>query len=213
MDIQHVYEQSRRIQVLEPGGQKWLEDYDVFNKTVDELEKRALRDIQGQGLSARQEVAFELELDMKFGGQLNIKRSLSPRLRLHSEEDIRAIYDAFADDYARSYSAFSLFPAGGVEIHNFMLRAIVKRAKMDLPRYSLQAESPPADAGKKPRPIYWEEYADYRETPVFEEGELQPGNRIQGPAILEAPSTTTVLPPGWVYFMNEFRAGIIQKEG
>lgn len=213
MDIQHVYEQSRRIQLLEPGGRKWLQDYEVFNNTVDEIEKHALRDIQGEGLSKEEKVFFELELDLKFGGQLNIKRSLSPRLRLHDQEDVKAIYDAFADDYARAYSSFSLFPGGGVEIHNFLLRAILKQTRMELPRYPLQTESPPPEARKKSRAVYWEEYADRKDTPIFEEKKLQPGNRIKGPAILEAPSTTTVLPPGWLYFMNEFRAGIIQKEG
>lgn len=34
-------------------------------------------------------------------------------------------------------------------------------------------------------------------TPVFARGRLAPGTRLPGPAIVEQPDTTTVIPPGW----------------
>jgi N-methylhydantoinase A/acetophenone carboxylase len=45
MDIEHVYEQSRRLQLLATGGKEWLADFSVFNATVEKLEERARADL------------------------------------------------------------------------------------------------------------------------------------------------------------------------
>ena len=34
-------------------------------------------------------------------------------------------------------------------------------------------------------------------TPVFERSTMEPGSRIEGPAIIVEPTTTTVVEPGW----------------
>ncbi len=211
MDIRHVYEQSCRFQLLEAGGKKWMQDYPSFNKIVGRLQELALRDIRGEGMHV-DHVLYELELDIKFGGQLNIKRTTSPRLVLQSEGDVKALYESFVYAYSRAYSPISVFPAGGVEIHNFILHAIVSRRKPELPRYRLHGPTPSVAAVKNPRSVYWPEVNGFRETPIYEESLLEPGNVIDGPAVIEAPDTTTVVPPGWNYAMNEFRAGIIKKE-
>jgi N-methylhydantoinase A/acetophenone carboxylase len=211
MDIRHVYEHSCRIQLLEAGGKQWLKDYPSFNRMVERLRELAQRDIRGEGLPVDR-ILYELELDIKFGGQLNIKRTASPRLVLQSDDDVKALYEKFVSAYSRAYSPISVFPAGGVEIHNFILHSIVPRPKPQLPRYRLHGQTPSMAAVKKPRPVYWPEIGDFRPTPIYEEGTLEPGNVIAGPAIIEAPDTTTVVPHGWNYAMNELRAGIIKKE-
>jgi N-methylhydantoinase A/acetophenone carboxylase len=211
MDIRHVYEQSCRIQLLETGGKQWLQDYPSFNSVVENLRELALRDIRGEGLPVDQTL-FELELDMKFGGQLNIKRTTSPILALTSTDDVKTLYESFVSAYSMAYSPISVFPAGGVEIHNFILHAVIPLPKPELQTYPLRGHAPPATAVKKPRPVYWPEFSDFRETPIYEESGLEPGNVVAGPAIIEAPDTTTVVPPGWTYSVNEFRAGILKTE-
>jgi len=52
MDIEQVYEQSRRLQLLAPGGKEWLADFSVFNATVEKLEERAKADLSAEGLPA-----------------------------------------------------------------------------------------------------------------------------------------------------------------
>ena len=46
---------------------------------------------------------------------------------------------------------------------------------------------------------------------VLDAAALEPGNRLWGPAILEAPDTTTVVPPGWLYRVHETGAGILER--
>jgi N-methylhydantoinase A/oxoprolinase/acetone carboxylase beta subunit len=99
-----------------------------------------------------------------------------------------------------------------VEIHNFILHAVIPIPKPELQKYPLCGNAPSASAVKKTRPVYWPEFGDFRETHIYEESGLDPGNVVAGPAIIEAPNTTTVIPPGWTYSVNEFRAGILNKE-
>src|SRR5436190_1634107 len=47
-------------------------------------------------------------------------------------------------------------------------------------------------AAKGTRPAYWGEWVD---TPVYDGGQLGPGARINGPALIEEPFTVVVLPP------------------
>jgi N-methylhydantoinase A/oxoprolinase/acetone carboxylase beta subunit len=42
----------------------------------------------------------------------------------------------------------------------------------------------------------WDEKG-YFETPIYQRGLFGPGNKIQGPAIIEAKDTTIVIPPGY----------------
>jgi N-methylhydantoinase A/acetophenone carboxylase len=209
MDLAHVYQQSRRLQLLAPGGKDWLTDFSAYNCTVEELEARATRDLVGEGLPAS-EAVFSLELDGKFGGQLNSKRFSSPRLRLTSNADVDAVYQAFADDYGRAFSPFSLFPTGGVELHHFVLRATLRRPHHPLPRRPLGPPEPPSGAVRLARRACWRECGGFVETRVFEGPALEPGNRVNGPAILDAPDTTTIIPPGWRYVVHEIGAGILE---
>jgi len=211
MDIEHVYEQSRRVQLLAPGGKEWLADFSVYNTTVEKLEERAKADFVAEGLPAGDAV-FSLHLDGKFGGQLNSKRFASPKLRLASREDAQAVYQAFAADYARAYSPLSLFPAGGVELHHFVLHATLLRPRVGLPRRPQGGAAPPAGASRPERPVYWHELGGFAKTRVFDAALLEPGNRLDGPAVLEAPDTTTVVPPGWCFRVHETGAGIIEPE-
>ena len=99
---------------------------------VDELTERALNDFRGEGLPTT-DVKWQLELDLKFGGQLNTKRTMMPILRLHNADDVQTVYKAFEKEYSEAYSAMGLTPEAGVEVENFVLRATIAARRS--PRY------------------------------------------------------------------------------
>ena len=99
MAVKHIFERTRRIPLIAPMTMKYLEDYGEFNQTVIELQEQAVKVIEDEGFSAGA-VIFTLELDMKYGGQLNSHRASSPRLVLSGEEDARAVYDEFEREYS-----------------------------------------------------------------------------------------------------------------
>ncbi len=210
MDISHIYEQTKRIPLIAPMTMKYLEDYDEFNQVVKGLQERAVKSVEDEGFRP-QDVIFSLELDMKYGGQLHIHRANSPRLRLDSEGDARAVYEEFEREYSELYSRYSVYPQGGVEIYNFILRATIPRSKPELPTYAQKGKTPSKEALKGQRPAYWEEYGDFRDTRIYAQEFLESGNIIEGPAIVEAEDTTTVLPPGVRLTVDSYHNLIMER--
>lgn len=210
MDIVHIHEKYGRILLLEPMTKCYSTDYDKFNNVVSGLKETALREFKTEELPS-DKVVFSLDLDMKFGGLLNVLRVNSPCLSLHSEADAKAIYEAFAQEYAKVYSPFSIIPEAGVDILNFVLKATIPRARLKMPTYEFRGETPPRDALKEKRPMYWEEYNGFRETKVYEQKLLECGNIIEGPAVLESEDTTLVLPPGNRLSIDKYLCLSIEK--
>jgi N-methylhydantoinase A len=59
-----------------------------------------------------------------------------------------------------------------------------------------------ADAQVAERPVHFAS-AGFVRTPIYARPRLPPGAELSGPAIVEQPDTTTVVPPGWVGRVEE----------
>ena len=210
MDILHLYEQSLRLPLLAPGSMIPFSDYDVFNNTVKSLQEKAIKDITDEGFTV-DSIKFGLEIEAKYGGQLNILRFMSPLLFINNDADVRAVYQAFEDEYCKVYNRISAFPQGGVDVLNLILRATVDYPKPKLPTYPLAKETPDTGALKGKREAYWTEYGAFRPTPVYEAKLLKHGNTINGEAIIEAEDTTIVLTPGYRLSVDKYLNFIIEK--
>jgi len=209
LDIMHIYEQSRHLILLQPQTRNYLQDYESFNKVVEGLEAKAIRDLEGEGFEPS-EVIFSLELDMKYGGQLNVLRSSSPCLRLNSAKDVARIYAQFEKEYAEAYSSLGVYPEGGVNIENFILKASITRPKYQLPVYE-QVQTPVETAYKETRQAYWPELGELAATRVYDLNQLGYGHELHGPALVETPDTTYVIAPGWRFGVDRHRNGIWER--
>ena len=207
MDIVHLYERSRQLHLLDPATHEYLTDYDGFNETVEGLEELARRDFPGEGYD-EDRIEYTLELDMKFGGQLNVKRATSPVLRIRSEEDVVRIRESFEREYAEAYSSLGVNPDAGIEIHDFVLRGRVAQPKSELPRFTPRARTrrrlAPARAGPTGAMPGWVD------TPVYRQDALRCGNVVAGPALIEAEDTTIVVEPEWTFRVGEYMDGIME---
>jgi N-methylhydantoinase A len=207
MDIMHVNEVSKKLALMSPRTQELTEDYAGFNDAVEGLLDQARRDLTGDGLDPAT-ASFVLELDMFYGGQFHVKRTLSPRLAIHGPEDVRAICEAFKKEFSEAFSPFVVNPEGGVFVESFILKAIVATPKVDLPRMPLEGHDPSA-AKKGVRPVFWPQIMDYKETPTFAYERLRPGNRLDGPVVIEGQYTTIVVPPEMHFSIDERGLGIL----
>jgi N-methylhydantoinase A/acetophenone carboxylase len=208
MDIMHVYEASKKITLLEPGTQKPTEEFSAFNRTVENLAEQAKRDLVADGLNP-QEATFVLELDMLYGGQFHVKRTLSPLLALQSLDDVRMLCAAFEKEFSEAFSPFVVNPEGGVFIESFILKAIVPTKKIELPKMKLEGSDPSA-ARKGERPVYWPDVKAYKTSPIFGYEALRPGNVIEGPAVVEGEYTTLVVPAAMTFSVDERGLGILE---
>jgi N-methylhydantoinase A/acetophenone carboxylase len=206
MDVVHVYERSRRFSLLTAVGGRWLDEYEGFNSIVDSLRELARRDFAGEGFDPDQ-VRYSLELDMKFGGQLNVKRVASPLLRVGSEADMRALYAAFEQEFSEAYSPLGLNPEAGVEIEAFVLKASLPSVHPERPLSA--ARGGDLDAARTGyREALFDGEDGWVQTPVYEMERLAPGDEFAGPALIDSDDTTVVVSPGWTCAVDE-RSGIV----
>jgi N-methylhydantoinase A/oxoprolinase/acetone carboxylase beta subunit len=208
MDIVHMYEQSRRMVYMEPMSERLVVDRAQFNATVQALIDRAKADLRSEGLGVA-DANYSLELDMLYGGQVNLKRASSPLLRIDSDADAQAIYDAFEKEFSEAFSPLVVNKPGGVFLDNFVLRVTVPTWKPEVPEFPLQGADPSA-AQIGERQAYWPETSAWTQTPIYQFEQLQAGNVVLGPAVVEAELTTIVVPPEQKFAIDKHGLGILE---
>jgi len=212
MDTLHIYEQSHSMYLRDSGEQaEYTTDYKAFNEVVESLKAKGHRDIRSEGYDP-DDIEYELELDMRFGGQIHVARVQSPRVELDEASDVKAVCEHFIDQYKERFSPYSVTPDHGITVENFALKARVASPDVELPTTSLN-DSDPAPARTGSRDILWAESDDYVSTPVFEHEDLRAGMEIEGPAVVDADYTTTAVPDNWSYRLDEYRNGILETDG
>ena len=109
------------------------------------------------------------------------------------------------------YGSEAMYPEGGVEIRNMILHAILPQHDIELPTYPMGGERVSKRARRGERMAYWEEYGGYRRTPIFNQSDIKPGNRLEGPAIIECKDTNVVLEPGAKLVVDKYLNYMIEK--
>lgn len=209
MDVVHLYERSQRMLFREPVTGAPTGDYDTFNGKVAELMAEARREIESEGLSW-DDAVVSLELDMLYGGQIHSKRASSPLLKIESDADVLAVYERFEQEFSEAFSPLAVNVAGGVYIDTFVLRVAIAGQQLELPVVALEGEDA-SGAHQGTRPCYWPDGRGWSETPIYELALLKPGNRLQGPAIVQADYTTAVIPPGRQFRIDRHGLGILES--
>ncbi len=208
MDIVHVYETSKRMIFMEAITEALTPDYETFNATVEQLMDQARQDLIAEALPVDR-AKFSLELDMLYGGQVNVKRTASPVLFLESKADVEAVYEEFEREFSESFSPLVVNKPGGVYLDNFVLKCTVSTPKPVLPEHPLSGpDASAAQAGS--RRAWWPQQKDWMETPIYAAELLEPGHALDGPAIVEAPLTTVVVPPDFRYAIDRYGLGILE---
>jgi len=208
MDIVHMYEQSRRMVFMEPQTERFVVDYEHFNETVDHMIERARQELRSEGLEV-DDASFSLELDMLYGGQVNLKRMSSPLLHIRNAEDALKVYQAFETEFSEAFSPLVVNKPGGVFLDNFVLRVTVPTWKPPIPEFLLQ-DADPSVAFLGKRKAYWPQTKHWADTPTYQFEMLQAGNVIDGPAIVEAEFTTIVVPPAQRLSIDTHGLGILE---
>jgi len=209
MDIIHIFEFSRRFMLMEPMTREFAEDYTEFNSALEMLMDKAKKEIEGEGFSV-DNVVFNVELDMLYGGQVQRKRSLSPVLFIKTKEDAKAVYQDFEKEFSETFSPLVVHPEGGAYIENIVLRATIPTEKPKLPKHKLQKEDS-SDALKGKRAAYWGN-GGLTETNIFDLALLRPGNMVNGPAIIEAEYTTITISPEFQFKVDEYNFGRLTRK-
>ena len=197
LDVMHIYRQALRIplrlELLTPEAGR------TFNEVVASLMDKAKQDMRGEGFKA-EEVRFILEAELQgaFG-------STVAELPFHSLEANR-VPELF--NLYRSRLVSESQPEE-IVITEICLKALCPIPHYRLPEFEYSGANPQR-ALKDTRKAWWQ--GSFMDTKVYERDRLECGNQIVGPAIIEAPDASYLVPPGWVWTVDKFLSGTLERK-
>ncbi len=159
-------------------------------------------------------VAYEREADLRYTMQLaevptpvppgstsaGLPWTASPRSLACSagglaEADVAEIGRQFEISYEALYGKGSGFSDAGLQVITYRLRATGQLpTRPRLPRLAAASTDRPAPTGT--RQVFLDVRHGWRTTSIYDYRDLAAGHRIEGPAVVEAPTTTVALPEG-----------------
>lgn len=153
------------------------------------------------------EIAFDYELEMRFKGQ-GYELLSSVDLDRLEREGKSYIRELFKSTHETRYGAVSFM--GEVEIVTFRLTASVATDSDVIKTLTRLAKAP-----NDPQPVSTGEISFAGERlscRYFWRGDLMPGTAIKGAAVIEEPTATTLVPPGWTATVDQTGALILSSE-
>jgi N-methylhydantoinase A len=149
-------------------------------------------------------VSFERWAEMRYVGQ-----SFQVDVRLPDaavdESDIPIMHDAFHDEHERIYSHADR--SAPVEFVDLRLRV---RGALAIPDPTAPEASRGGDALKAKRPMRFEGHL-HGDVSVYDRTRLGPIQIIHGPAVIEQPDATIVVPPNFVARVGTYGAILMSR--
>jgi N-methylhydantoinase A/oxoprolinase/acetone carboxylase beta subunit len=162
----------------------------TLNADLDALEQSLAAELGRDGLDEAPE--FRRYVTLQFRRQSTGEEIPLPWDRF-TDERVADLPRIFVEHYERLYGKGIAYAEAGLDIAGLRVDAVGRVAKPEL-RASEGGGGSASDARKGERQAWFA--GGFVATPVYDEGGLAPGVRLEGPAIVESPFTTVVVPPG-----------------
>ena len=181
-DVVHTLTSSQRFFLpVEPA---------LLNTRLKEIEGKLARTMKQEGFPLKQ-VEFVRTFMMRYRGQVN-ELSVTVPTVVYDKKGIEQMMKLWEEKYEQVYGAGSTHREAGIELVSINVDAVGPTVKPTLIRHK-QGGKNAAPAIKGKRPVYFE--GTMIDTALYDYERLKPGNRLAGPAIIETPFTTVVVPP------------------
>ncbi len=202
-DFEYRYDMSVNVGITEESTDQDLEDsVNQLQTAWDTLKVKVLEEFEINGFSEK-DITFTPGYSMQYLGQLNDLEIDSPLPSLKGKKDWPALVAAFDAEYARVYADAARSPELGFGITGAILRGSVETSKPAIPNEKEQGETPAAGSKTGTRKFY--DQRKWVEAGVYHMESLMPGNRVDGPAVIESDATTFVVPKGFATFLDKHR--------
>ncbi len=190
----HRYQAGASLVIpLEASDEERRAAVGQFNRVFEELEERAYKELRQEGFG-REQVRFAHGMQARYTGLLESLGVSLPFGRLTGADDLDRAIQAFEDQYEKVYARGAKYREAGYFVSEFFIEAYAEKPKPTLRVHELAASKPAQAACKGARKVFHQRrWVDFD---ILEMAHLRPGNRLVGPAIIEDPMTTLVVPPG-----------------
>ncbi|KQS72149.1 hydantoinase/oxoprolinase family protein [Modestobacter sp. Leaf380] len=183
-------------------------DADAVGTAFAALEDQAARALDGEGFG-RAEQRMQRTADLRYVGQ-----AFEVRVPVAEGTPDAAVLDDVATAFHAAHRQlygydFSLDPRQAVEWVNLRVSGIGPIRRPDLVALPDRTEGSVADAVSGSRPVWFDEWLD---TPTYWRPDLQPGDVVVGPAIVEEFGSTVPVHPGFVATVDSYANLLLTKE-
>jgi N-methylhydantoinase A len=177
-------------------------DMEALNAEIEGIEADLARMMEKEGFSAR-EMTFRRVLHMRYTRQVNEVEVSCPPGRLTAADRGR-IEAAFNTKYEEMYGAGAGHAEAGIEVIAIAVDAIGATVKPSLRKHPLAGpDSRGARKGER-RAYFTGRNPGYKSAAIYDYTRLEAGNTLSGPAIIETPFTTVVVPEGHRVEIDEY---------
>lgn len=183
-DIQHTHERSHPVPA--PFA------VDVVAEVFADLEQQATERLAGDGV-AEDDSVLERFAELRYGTQVHDVTVPVPSGTI-TEQTMTDVAEAFEQRYVQLFGRESAFAGAGIEWMNFRVQAYGKRRKPAVRHDAPTGTVAPAPA--RTRRVHWYEERGARDTAIFTADVMVPGAQLDGPAVVELPTTTVAVRPG-----------------
>ena len=172
---------------------KSLLDLKRVNALYVEMESEARAALAEIGFK-ESDALFRRSIEMRYVGQFHEVEVFEVPNGAIGATELEGIIEAF---HKRHKDLFTFnMPGREVEFLNLGVKATARQERLRLAEIP-RATGDASRALKRRRPILWELSRGYEETPVYDGTKLACGHKIPGPAIIEEPATTVVIPASY----------------
>jgi N-methylhydantoinase A len=174
-----------------------------LNEIYVELEREAIEHLAAEGARAS-DVSLRRTVDMRYAKQYHEVEVDVPAGGL-TDEHLADLIRRFHEVHRRHYT-FSV-ESEDVEFLTFRLRAST-RSELRLEPTRKDADSPAKPTGSRNCIVA----GARRIVPVFSGASIDPGHFVDGPALIEEPTTTVFVPPRYRCAMDAWRNYHIERK-
>lgn len=172
-----------------------------INDVWDGLRATAIREMADEGHDTNS-VELQMFAMMRYTGQLEDVEVPVNISKVSTDADLDTLVESFDDLYAAINRPVAQYREAGHSITELGIIAKVDKIKPTLKRQPLNDTTPKAEAYKGTRSMYYG--GQWHEAQLWEMDLLRPANRVNGPAVVEHPATTLVIPKGDHIWVDEW---------
>ena len=210
-DYAYRYDQSLDV-VVQPDLSNAADVAAALTETFTKLEQQASSGFENDEIDV-ESMEFRPAVRMQYTGMLDDLEVTVPPEMWDGEittEDLEAIIEMYNEEFSQVFERAAQSPELGYTVTMAIGTGVAPSPNPTLPSEKTAGPTPPEAASKGERPIYWD--GDWHDAALWEMNNLQAGNVIEGPAVVEAPATTMLVPPGFEASLDENRIYHLTQE-
>ena len=189
-DVRHDHIQSRLSTLEETSAEQ-------INEMFEHLEERAMGELRAEGFTADR-ITLRRSIDLRYAGQgYELTIPCAPLDGDQRKEELRETFDR-----QHQLQFGHRAPGERVEIVSYRLQAVGQVPKVEMQRFSPRGGRV-EDALRARRPVRFDGRSI--SCPIYQRDRLDVGAALEGPAIIEQLDCTTVLYPGQLARVDEFK--------